>query len=66
MNIRNMMRFMEHHMQDELKDTIRDLCEDTESLEKKLAVGSVNTTPNIDDEMDQEYMEEFWQWAFLI
>lgn len=58
-------RFMEHHMQDELKDTIRDLCEDTESLEKKLAVGSVNTTPNIDDEMDQEYMEEFWQWAFF-
>ncbi len=58
-------RFMEHHIPDELKDTIRDLCEDTESLEKKLAVGSVNTTPNIDDEMDQEYMEEFWQWAFF-
>lgn len=58
-------KFMEHHMQNKLKDTICALRKDMDSLEKKLAVGSVNKTPNIDDEMDQEYMEEVWKWAFF-
>ena len=58
-------KFMEHHMQEELKDTICALRKDMDSLEKKLAVGSVNKTPNSDDEMDQEYMEEVWKWAFF-
>lgn len=58
-------KFMEHHMQNELKDTICVLRKDMDSLEKKLAVGSVNKTPNSDDEMDQEYMEEVWKWAFF-
>lgn len=58
-------QFMEHHMQEELKDTICVFRKDMDSLEKKLAVGSVNKTPNSDDEMDQEYMEEVWKWAFF-
>lgn len=58
-------KFMEHHMQEELKDTICVFRKDMDSLEKKLAVGSVNKTPNSDDEMDQEYMEEVWKWAFF-